>query len=60
MLLNVWLLSFVDVAVEKFIGVAKYGVLRSVCEILQKLSREKLTRVAFLIFKNLENNQACL
>lgn len=27
---------------------------------LQKLSREKLTRVAFLIFKNLENNQACL
>lgn len=30
-LLNVWLLSFVDVAVEKFIAVPKYGVLKSVC-----------------------------
>ena len=59
-LLNVWLLSFVESAIEKFISVPKYGVLKSVCEVLQKLSREKLTRVAFLIFKNLENNQACL
>ncbi len=52
-LLNIWLLSFVDAGIEKFIGVPKYGVLKNVCEILQKLSREKLTRVAFLIFKNL-------
>lgn len=51
-LLNVWLLSFVESCTEKFIAVPKYGVLKSVCEVLQKLSREKLTRVAFMIFKN--------
>jgi V-type H+-transporting ATPase subunit H len=59
-LLNIWLLSFVQAGIDKFIAVPKYGVLKNVCEVLQKLSREKLTRVAFMIFKNVENNQACL
>lgn len=59
-LLNIWLLSFVPLGVEKLLAVPKYGVLKSVCEILQKLSREKLTRVAFMIFKNVEGNQTCL
>jgi len=30
-LLNIWLLSFVETAVQKFIAVPKNGVLRSVC-----------------------------
>lgn len=38
-LLNVWLLSFVDIAIEKFLAVPKFAVLKSVCSILQKLSR---------------------
>lgn len=59
-LLNIWLLSFVEVAVTKFLEVPKYGVLKSVCEILQKLSREKLTRVSFMIFKNVESSEKCL
>lgn len=53
-LLNIWMLSFVDEAIEKFIAVPKLGVVKSVCEILQKVSREKITRVAFMIFKNIE------
>jgi hypothetical protein len=31
-----------------------------ICEVLQKISRDKLVRVAFIIFKNLQNNQVCL
>ena len=38
-LLNVWLLSFVEIAIEKFLAVRKFAVLKSVCSILQKLSR---------------------
>jgi V-type H+-transporting ATPase subunit H len=52
-LLNIWMLSFSDEAVEKFISVSRIGVVRAVCEILQKVSREKITRVAFMIFKNI-------
>lgn len=59
-LLNIWLLSFVEVAIEKLISVPKFGILKSVCEVLQKLSREKLTRVAFMIFKNVEVSEQCL
>lgn len=59
-LLNVWMLSFVDDSVEKFIGVPKFSVVKSICEILQKVSREKITRVAFMIFKNIQNNHGCL
>lgn len=39
---------------------AKYGVIRYICEILQKVSREKITRVAFTIFKNIQSNHGCL
>jgi V-type H+-transporting ATPase subunit H len=59
-LLNIWMLSFGEEAVEKFISVPKLGVVRAVCEILQKVSREKITRVAFMIFKNIEKDHACL
>lgn len=59
-LLNVWMLSFVDEAIEKLISVPKLGVVKSVCEILQKVSREKITRVAFMIFKNIEKDHSCL
>lgn len=59
-LLNIWLLSFVPVAVEKFIAMPRFGIIRLVCELLQKLSREKLTRVCFLIFKNVKDNHTCL
>ena len=38
-LLNIWLLSFVESSIDKFLAVPKFGVLRSVCQILQKLSR---------------------
>ena len=30
-LLNIWLLSFVDAAIEKFLAVPKFAVLKSVC-----------------------------
>lgn len=54
------MLSFVDEAIEKLISVPKLGVVKSVCEILQKVSREKITRVAFMIFKNIEKDHSCL
>lgn len=59
-LLNIWMLSFSEEAVEKFISIPRIGVVRAVCEILQKVSREKITRVAFMIFKNIEKDQGCL
>ncbi len=54
------MLSFIEEAVEKFISLPKVGVVRSICEILQKVSREKITRVAFMIFKNIEKDHGCL
>jgi hypothetical protein len=33
------MLSFVDDGVDKLISVAKFGVIKSMCEILQKISR---------------------
>ena len=59
-LLNVWMLSFTEESVEDFIGVAKHGVIRHVCEILQKVSREKITRVAFMVFENVQESHVCL
>ncbi len=59
-LLNIWMLSFVGDTIEKFIAVPKFGVIKTVCDILQKVSREKITRVAFMIFKNIEENTSCL
>ena len=59
-LLNVWMLSFTEEGVEDFIGVAKHGVIRHVCEILQKVSREKITRVAFMVFENVQESHVCL
>lgn len=59
-LLNIWLLSFVQEAIEKFLSVEKFSILKMICDILQKLSREKLTRIAFMIFKNVEQNSICL
>lgn len=59
-LLNIWLLSFTTDGIDKFVSVPRFGVIRLVCELLQKLSREKLTRVAFLIFKNVQENHSCL
>jgi len=59
-LLNIWMLSFVEDSIEKFIGVTKFGVVKHICDILQKVSREKITRVAFMIFKNIQNNHGCL
>lgn len=59
-LLNVWMLSFLPEAIEKFIGAAKFGVIKHICDVLQKVSREKITRVAFLIFKNIEEVPECL
>lgn len=52
-LLNVWLLSFTENGVRDFISVAKLGVIRHICDILQKISREKLVRISFAIFKNI-------
>ena len=59
-LINIWLLSFTTEGVEKFISVPRFGILRLICELLQKLSREKLTRVSFMIFKNVQENHTCL
>ena len=59
-LLNIWLLSFVPSAVEKFISMPRFGIIRLICELLQKLSREKLTRISFMIFKNVKDNHSCL
>ena len=58
--LNIWMLSFIHDGIDNFLSVAKLGVIKSICEILQKISREKLIRVAFAIFKNIENNHQCL
>ncbi len=54
------MLSFVEGSIEKFLGVPKFGVIKHICDILQKVSREKITRVAFMIFKNIEENNTCL
>lgn len=59
-LLNVWMLSFLESHVERFIGAAKSGVIKHICDVLQKVSREKITRVAFMIFKNIQEYPACL
>jgi V-type H+-transporting ATPase subunit H len=59
-LLNVWMLSFIPETVEKLFGTAKFGVIKHICEILQKVSREKITRVAFMIFKNIQHEHTCL
>lgn len=59
-LLNVWMLSFVEETIEKYIGVPKFGVIKHICDILQKVSREKITRVAFMIFKNIQDSSSCL
>ena len=50
--LNIWLLSFVKKGVNDLISVPKTGVIKGICDVLQKISREKLIRVAFSIFKN--------
>ncbi len=59
-LLNVWMLSFVEEGIERFISVPKFGVIKSICEILQKISREKITRISFMIFKNIQGNNGSL
>lgn len=38
-LINIWLLSFVPEAVDKFLAIEKFGIIKLICEILQKLSR---------------------
>ncbi len=59
-LLNLWLVSFSEEGIEKFIAVPGTKVIKSVCEILQRVSREKITRMAFLFFKNIESSSKCL
>lgn len=54
------MLSFIEEGIERFISVAKFGVIKSMCEILQKISREKITRISFMIFKNIQSNNTCL
>jgi len=46
--------------VDKWFGSAKFGVIKHICDILQKVSREKITRVAFMIFKNVQDSNGCL
>jgi V-type H+-transporting ATPase subunit H len=38
-LLNVWMLSFTENGIGKFLSIPKYGIIKSMCEILQKVSR---------------------
>jgi len=59
-MLNIWMLSFVPDTVDKWFGSAKFGVIKHICDILQKVSREKITRVAFMIFKNVQDSNGCL
>ena len=59
-LLNIWMLSFAEDTIEKFMAVPRLNVVRGICEILQKVSREKITRLAFMIFKNIERDHGCL
>ena len=59
-LLNIWMLSFVTETAEKLFGSSKFGVIKQICDILQKVSREKITRVAFMIFKNVVEYHSCL
>lgn len=54
------MLSFIEDAYSRYLAVPKFGIIRLICEILQKISRDKLVRVAFFIFKNLQNNHNCL
>ena len=37
--LNIWLLSFVEAGVENFLAVSKLGIIRHICDALQKISR---------------------
>lgn len=41
-LLNIWLLSFVPDGIDRFLSVPKFGVLKMVCEILQKTLQGKI------------------
>ena len=41
-------------------GTSKFGIIKNICDILQKVSREKITRVAFMIFKNIQESSPCL
>ena len=54
------MLSFVSEVTEKLFGASKFGVIKHICDILQKVSREKITRVAFMIFKNIQEFHSCL
>jgi V-type H+-transporting ATPase subunit H len=38
-MLNIWMLSFVSDNVEKWFGASKFGVIKHICDILQKVSR---------------------
>lgn len=38
-LLNVWMISFIESAIEKVISVPKIGIIKNICLILQKVSR---------------------
>lgn len=38
-LLNVWMISFIEEGIDRFISVAKFGIIKNMCEILQKISR---------------------
>ncbi|CAM6002300.1 unnamed protein product [Sphagnum balticum] len=58
--LNIWLISFLEEAYSTYLSVPKFRIISSLTEILQKISRDKLVRVAFYIFKNLQHNDDCL
>ncbi|KRX04842.1 Armadillo-type fold [Pseudocohnilembus persalinus] len=55
-LLNVWLISFSQEAQEHFAD-PTLGLIKSMTEVIQRLSREKLVRVAFGTFRNLCGNK---
>jgi V-type H+-transporting ATPase subunit H len=58
-ILTLWLLSFSEDSIPIFSN-PKHGFIRLTMEIIQKISREKLVRVAFCFFKNLvDKSQAC-
>ena len=38
-LLNVWMLSFVTETLERLFGSSKFGVIKNICDMLQKVSR---------------------
>lgn len=51
-LLNVWMISFSEHSYEYFKNPA-IGLIRLITDVIQKLAREKLVRVAFMTYKNL-------